>query len=150
MGVVVNDNLSWRMLFIVSPGLTFRTALPRVTIIATPLVVLLQFLLRTRRAHISRKGKGSPFSRMNPSPKIMQLMSNRNVTPYHSPPLLFPYPSHTINTLGSVGGLVPSVSMCAHIFGRFLSVEIVGIPLFLLLFHLHPIAPDTASQPRVQ
>ena len=76
MEVVVNDNLSWRMLLIVSPGLTFRTALPRVTIIATPLVVLLQFLLRTRRAHVSRIEKGS-----------------------------LPYPGHTIGILGNVEGL---------------------------------------------
>jgi len=78
--VVVNDNLSWRMLLIVRLGLTFWTALPCVTIIAMSLVILLRFLLRTRRAHISRKRKGSPLIRMNPSPKIMQLVSNRNVT----------------------------------------------------------------------
>ena len=99
MEVVVNDNLSWRMLLIVSPGLTFWTALPRVTIIATSLVVLLQFLLRTRRAHISRKRKGSPL-----------------------------HPSHTIGILGSAEGLALLVSIHGHISCRFLSGEVAGIP----------------------
>jgi len=165
--VVVNDNLSWRMLLIVSPGLTFWTGLPRVTIIATSLVVLLQFLLRTRRTHVSRIEKGSLLTRMNPSPKLIQLTPNRNTTSYYPPPHLFLYPSDTLGTLGSVEGLVLLGLIHGHIFCRFLWVVIVGVlwlvfPLFLpslvtycLTFHsgcffrFHPIAPDTTPQPRV-
>jgi len=124
--VVVNDNLSWRMLLIVSPDLTFWTALPRVTIIATSLVVLLQFLLRTRRAHISRKRKGSPLIRMNPSPKIMQFVPNRNTSPRYSPSL--PCPSHMISTLGSVEVLVLLGSTHARTSHISWWVMVVGVP----------------------
>ncbi len=136
MEVVVNDNLSWRMLLIVSPGLTFWTALPRVTIIAMSLVVLLQLLLRTRRTHVSRIEKGSLLTRMDPSPKLIQLTPNRNTTSYHPPPLLCP--SHTIGILGSVEVLALLVPIHAHSSYRLLWVVIVGalwlfVPLFLPL-----------------
>ena len=126
MEVVVNDNLSWRMLLIVSPGLTFWTALPRVTIIAASLVILLQFLLRTRRTHVSRIEKGSLLTRMNPSPKLIQLTPNRNTTPRYLLSLL--YPSHTISISGSVEGLVLLGPTHAHTSYRFLWVVVVEVP----------------------
>ena len=129
--VVVNNNLSWRMLLVVSRGLTFWTALPHVTIIATSLVALLQFLLRTRRAHISRRRKGSPLIRMTSSPKIMQLMSSRNTTPCC--PLSPLYPNRTINTLGSAEVLAFLVPTRAHPSYMSLWVVIVEEPLFSLL-----------------
>jgi len=99
--VVVNDNLSWRMLLKISPGLIFWAALSCVTIIATSLAALLQFLLRTSRTHVSRIEKGSLLTRMNSSSKVIQLMSSRNTTPRYSPPLPYPYPNHTLGILGS-------------------------------------------------
>ena len=126
------------MLLIVSLGLTFWTALLRVTIIATSLVVLLQFLLRIRRTHVSRIEKGSLLTRMNPSPKLIQLTPNRNTTSYHPPPPLLLYPSHMIGILGSVEGLVLLVSTHGHTSCTLLWVVVVGVvwlvvPLFLIL-----------------
>jgi len=137
--VVVNDSLSWRMLLIVSPGLIFWTAFPRVTIIATSLVVLLQFLLRTRRTYVSRIEKGSLLTRMNPSPKLRQLTPNRDTTSYHPPPPLFLYPSHTTGILGSVEVSVPLVPTHAHTSYTSSWVMIVRVPWLVLSLLLPPL-----------
>jgi len=55
----------------------------------------------------------SPMKKMK-APRLSKLTPNRNTTSYHPPPSLFPYPSHTISTLGNVGALVLLVSTHAH------------------------------------